>query len=81
MSPQQGLLNNFYFLTKANLSPHVLTSRAFSISPSKAGLLTSLHSKAPSRPDGQWLINFRAIREHTAAGQSETYTPFPINRG
>ena len=55
MSPQSGLLNNS-LSTKSILSPHDLTSRTLGIYPSKAGLLTILHSEVPSHPSGQWPI-------------------------
>jgi hypothetical protein len=43
----------------------------------KAGLLTILHPKEPSHPNGQWLLFLKAIMEFTAAGQSEILTPVP----
>ena len=45
--------------------------------PTKAGLQTFLHLKAPSRANTQWLSCFKAIMEFTAAGQSEILTHIP----
>ena len=48
----------------------------------KAGLLTTSHTDAPSRPrwnKGQWIACFSTIKGLTAARQSGNCAPFPIN--
>ena len=64
----------------------LLTSRRFSHQKTvKAGILTSLHSPDTFPPyqtttKGSGVIAGKTIKELTAAGQSETFTPFPFER-
>lgn len=64
------------FILYLHALPHPLTSRGSAFL-NKAGLLTSFHSQAPSRRQAV-AFHLKDIKELTAAGQSETHTPFPF---
>ena len=80
MSPQYGLLNNlcFHKTTSFASCPYIEDDRHLSI---KGWSSDYAPLRSTFSPSGAMAFCFRAIREFTAAGQSETFTPFPINRG
>lgn len=72
------------YMQKDNIIAHqLLASRRFSLLTAEAGILTSLlhpDTFPPELQKGQWLFARKEIMELTAAGQLETYTPFPFQR-